>query len=83
MSATMKDLGLDTLSADERTALGYELLESVEVKIETSSFLTDAKRAELDRLRDVVAGNFFQAAQVGNAEAVVFRFVIQNVCPPR
>ena len=49
MNATMKELGLDKLSEGERTALAHELLESVEAKPEGGNYLTDAKRAELDR----------------------------------
>jgi len=45
----MKELGLDKLSADNCRFLANELLDSLESEIEISSFLTDAKRAELDR----------------------------------
>lgn len=42
---TMKELGLDRLSADERRALAGELLDG----LPPASALTDAKRAELER----------------------------------
>ena len=49
MSALMKSLGLDRLTLDERIALAQELWTSIAAEAEPGSFLTDAKRAELDR----------------------------------
>jgi putative addiction module component (TIGR02574 family) len=49
MSATMKSLGLDRLTLDERIALAEELWASIAAESKPGSFLTDAKRAELDR----------------------------------
>lgn len=46
---SMKELGLDKLSVDERLALMDELWESVEADAPPGSTLTDAKRAELAR----------------------------------
>jgi putative addiction module component (TIGR02574 family) len=48
MSARMKSLGLDRLSADERTVLAYELLDSVEEDARASR-LTEEQRKELER----------------------------------
>jgi putative addiction module component (TIGR02574 family) len=48
MSARMKSLGLDRLSADERTVLAYELLDSVNEETRTAR-LTEAQKRELDR----------------------------------
>ncbi len=45
---TMKELGLDKLTADERLALADELWESVEAAAPGDG-LTDAKKAELAR----------------------------------
>ena len=48
MAVTLKDLGIDRLSTDERLALVDAILESVAA--ETGSFpLTPAQRDELDR----------------------------------
>lgn len=52
---TMKDLGIDTLSVDDRLALAAELLESVESEAESAPF-TPAQADELDRrLADSIA----------------------------
>jgi putative addiction module component (TIGR02574 family) len=48
MPATMKDLGIDRLSADERLALMHEIWDSL-AAAPGRTFLTDAKRQELDR----------------------------------
>jgi putative addiction module component (TIGR02574 family) len=49
MPVTMKELGLDKLSVDERTLLGHELLRSVEAESTPGSRLTEEQKAELDR----------------------------------
>jgi putative addiction module component (TIGR02574 family) len=49
MSATLKSLGLDRLTLDERIALAEELWASIAAEAKPGSFLTDAKREELDR----------------------------------
>ena len=49
MSATMKSLGLDRLTLDERIALAEELWASIAAEAKPGMFLTDAKREELDR----------------------------------
>lgn len=49
MSATMKSLGLDRLTLDERIALAEELWASIAAEARPGSFLTDAKREELAR----------------------------------
>ena len=45
MSVSLKSLGIDRLSVDERLALVEELWDSIAVDLP----LTDAQRAELDR----------------------------------
>ena len=45
---TMKDLGIDTLSVDDRLALAAELLDSVEAEAEAAP-LTPAQANELSR----------------------------------
>jgi putative addiction module component (TIGR02574 family) len=52
---TMKDLGIDTLSVDDRLALAAELLDSVEAEAESAP-LTTAQADELGRrLSDSIA----------------------------
>jgi putative addiction module component (TIGR02574 family) len=52
---TMKDLGIDTLSVDDRLALAAELLDSVEAEAESAP-LTPAQAEELSRrLADSIA----------------------------
>ncbi len=52
---TMKDLGIDTLSVDDRLALAAELIESVEAEAESAP-LTPAQTDELSRrLADSIA----------------------------
>lgn len=46
---TMKELGLDKLTADERVALANELWDSADGAPARQSRLTDAQKAELDR----------------------------------
>jgi putative addiction module component (TIGR02574 family) len=48
MAATMKSLGLDRLSLDERVVLAHELLESVN-EVSRASRLTEEQKRELDR----------------------------------
>lgn len=48
MAATMKSLGLDQLSSDERVILAYELLDSVTEETRNSR-LTEAQKKELER----------------------------------
>ena len=53
--STMKELGLDKLSVDEREALGHELLESIAAEA-SAHRLTDEVKADLDhRLADLAA----------------------------
>jgi putative addiction module component (TIGR02574 family) len=52
MSTTMKSLGLDRLTLDERIVLVHELQDSIAAEIAAAppgASLTDAKRRELDR----------------------------------
>jgi putative addiction module component (TIGR02574 family) len=48
MPTTMKDLGIDRLSVDERIALAHEIWDSVAAEIERAP-LTEAQRNELER----------------------------------
>jgi putative addiction module component (TIGR02574 family) len=48
MAVSMKDLGIDRLSADERFALMQEIWDSLAAEIEAAP-LTDAQRRELER----------------------------------
>jgi putative addiction module component (TIGR02574 family) len=48
MAATMKELGIDKLSVDERLALVFEIWDSIADAPE-STRLTDAQRQELER----------------------------------
>lgn len=48
MSPTLKDLGIDRLSAAERIALAQEILDSVIVE-QAPTGLSEAKRKELER----------------------------------
>ncbi len=53
---TMRELGLDKLSADERRALADELRASVEAPYVPGMHLTDADKAMLrERLADIAA----------------------------
>ena len=55
MPTSMKDLGIDRLSVEDRLALAREIWDSVTADIERSP-LTDAQRQELERrLADSVA----------------------------
>lgn len=49
MNATMKELGLDKLSNEERIALADELWKSVDEETEIDFQLTDVQKAELSR----------------------------------
>lgn len=49
MPVTMKELGLDKLSAQDRVALIEELEESLAAEPVPAPLLTDAQKAELDR----------------------------------
>ncbi|MEX0718899.1 MAG: addiction module protein [Planctomycetaceae bacterium] len=51
MSVSMKSLGLDRLTPDERIALAEELWESIAVLPQPPS-MTDAQRADLERRLD-------------------------------
>jgi len=48
MSPTLHDLGIDRLSVEDRIALAQAIWESIAAE-PPPSFLTDAKRAELER----------------------------------
>jgi putative addiction module component (TIGR02574 family) len=48
MPMTMKDLGIDRLSIDDRVALAHEIWDSVAAEVEQAP-LTEAKRRELER----------------------------------
>jgi len=49
VNATMKELGLDKLSNEERIALADELWKSVDEETEIDFQLTDVQKAELSR----------------------------------
>jgi putative addiction module component (TIGR02574 family) len=48
MAASMKDLGIDRLSVDDRIALVQEIWDSIAAEVEQAP-LTEAQRRELDR----------------------------------
>ena len=48
MAPTLESLGIDRLNVEDRIALANAIWESIEAEPD-SSFLTDAKREELDR----------------------------------
>jgi putative addiction module component (TIGR02574 family) len=55
MSPTMKDLGIDQLSVEDRIALAEAIWDSVAAEVERAP-LTDAQRQELERrLADTLA----------------------------
>jgi putative addiction module component (TIGR02574 family) len=51
MAATMKDLGIDRLSVDDRIVLAHEIWNSVAAEVGRAP-LTDAQRRELERRLD-------------------------------
>jgi putative addiction module component (TIGR02574 family) len=55
MPTTMKEIGIDRLSVEDRTALAQEIWDSVAADIEQAP-LTEAQRSELERrLADSIA----------------------------